>query len=93
MCPYCSKRVIIGRGNRRHLRVHHSDQCTNDAEIENVAKSLKPDRVATEKHLQQQALKRDGEFDFTLHILLSGDIQSCKKYRNLGTKFPENFKT
>eukprot|EP00794_Sanderia_malayensis_P016045 gene16045-17667_t len=60
LCPFCDKAVILGRGIRRHLRLHHLDQCPTEEHIETLTKSMKPDREKAENHLKSKEIRQQG---------------------------------
>ncbi len=61
LCPFCDKAIVSGRGVRSHLKIHHSEECPTEGDIEKLSKSLKPDRETTESHLRDKEKKKQGE--------------------------------
>ena len=37
-CPFCKRKVLIGRGARRHLRLYHGINCSNEDAAKSVMK-------------------------------------------------------
>eukprot|EP00795_Rhopilema_esculentum_P010903 gene10903-19734_t len=62
-CPFCKKKVVIGRGARRHLRLYHGINCSNEDAAKSVMK-----RTASRNELT----------DPVHQCVFGGDVQNTK---------------
>lgn len=48
VCPICDKKIIIGKGIRRHLKLYHNEKCSNEEDAKNILKSWRLNNKSTE---------------------------------------------
>lgn len=48
VCPLCSKKVVIGRGVKRHLELYHNFKCANESDAKRTIQSLRTNDKGSE---------------------------------------------